>query len=549
MFAASSVLLFLAMGSAEMAEKMEALDDVVASLENSFVEGDLVLELSSEGGYPIYYTLDGSVPSFDSYVYEGVIYLEADKEDVQSCVVRAATWDEKRGVWGDLFTRTYFYAEDLETIQERFSTYIFCLTSDPVNLYDYEKGIMVEGKIREDYINSDEYIPDKLTQPANFTQMGRDWERDVYIEVLSSEGELLLAQNAGIRIFGHASRQNYYKSFKLYAREEYGSAVFSYPFFEDNLPDGKEVQDVYTRLVLRSHGFDKSITLFREELFQRLCSRIEGIDSKSVLPASVWLNGSYYNFEWLQEVYDDKYMDENYGRKQLVDKYMKVTLRANKPRLDDDASDEDFEAAELFEEVLAYGDFDMTDDKVFSDFCELVDIENMMQYFAVETYIGNWDWPANNVKLYRYQSANGTYGKGRQDGKWRYLYFDMEAGFNIYNNEAEDWLKISNVIEQSSLFKAVIQRKDMQEKFAYYLKLCISEYFTEERVQEEIQLLKEQRDEELEESLEYKQSMDENYTLSVDEVERNIEVIYDFVQKRPALIQNEVLELFGIDIS
>lgn len=55
------------------------------------------------------------------------------------------------------------------------------------------------------------------------------------------------------------------------------------------------------------------MTLFREELFQTLCSQIEGIDSKSVAPASVWLNGGYYNFEWLQEVYDDTYMEENYG--------------------------------------------------------------------------------------------------------------------------------------------------------------------------------------------------------------------------------------------
>lgn len=546
---ASSVLLLISIKSSELAKEMEMEDDIVASLENSFVEGDFTLELSSKGNFPIYYTLDGSVPSLNSNFYKGGGIFLAASQEVQSCVVRAATWDEEGGVWGDVFTRTYFYAQDLEAVQERFSTYIVCLTSDPVNLYDYEKGILVEGKVREDYINSEEYIPNKLTQPANFTQVGEEWERDVYVEILSPDGERLLAQDAGIRIFGHASRQYYYKSFKLYAREEYGNSTFAYPLFSDNLPDGETIQDSYERLVLRSHGFDKSITLFREELFQRLCSYVDGIDSKSVAPASVWLNGSYYNFQWMQEVYDERYMDENYGRKQLYDQYIKVTLRSNKPRLDDDADDDDLEAAEEFEKVLAYADLDMTDDGIFADFCELVDVENMMQYFAIETYIANSDWPLNNVRLYRYKSINETYGTGRQDGRWRYLYYDMEAGFNIYNEAEENWLNIADVIEQDSLFRAVIQRTDMQKKFAEYLRLCICEYFTKDRVYGEIQKLKEQRDGELSESLAYKQSIDENYTLNMEEVERNIEVIYDFVEKRPALIQKEVLELFGIDIS
>lgn len=77
----------------------------------------------------------------------------------------------------------------METLKDRFSTYIVCLTSDPYNLYDYEYGIMVEGKIRDEYVNSPEYISGKLTQPANFTQQGRDWERDVYVEILSPDGE------------------------------------------------------------------------------------------------------------------------------------------------------------------------------------------------------------------------------------------------------------------------------------------------------------------------------------------------------------------------
>lgn len=548
LIAAALVLLFVAFKSPGEAQKMEEADDIIVSQEDSFCAGDLVLKLSDAGGYPIYYTLDGSIPGFESGFYEDPLVFTATDE-VRSCVLRARSYDESTGEWGDLFTRTYFYADSMETLKERFSTYIVCLTSDPYNLYDYEYGIMVEGKIRDEYVNSPEYISGKLTQPANFTQQGRDWERDAFVEILSPDGERLVAQDAGMRIFGHASRQYYYKSFKLYARKAYGNDTFAYPFFADNTHGAdQKVQDAYKRLVVRAHGFDKSVTLFREELFQTLCSQIEGIDSKSVAPASVWLNGGYYNFEWLQEVYDDTYMEENYGLMQKGDYYQKVALRANKFPDDPDEKAEDIRGKEDYQKVAEYVEKNLTDDETFAELEQLVDIDNMIQYFAIETYIANWDWPLNNIKLYRYYSQNNVYGTGRQDGRWRYLYYDMEAGFNIYNEEPEDWLDIETVMEQNPLFGAVMKRPDMQEKFAKYIELCIKEYFTEDRVRAAVEKLCGERDSELAESFAYKHSIDESYTMNMDDVEQNKEVIYDFVEKRPEMMRQQIQELFGIEL-
>ncbi len=544
--AASLILLAVAVQSPKKAELMERADDIIPSQDASFCEGDLVLELSSEGEFPIYYTLDGSIPTLGSLFYEAPVVMHAS-EQVQSCVIRARTYDEAAEVWGDLFTRTYFYARDMQTILDRFSTYIVCVTSSPYNLYDYEHGIMVEGKIRDEYVNSEEYVSDKLTQPANFTQEGREWEREAYVEILSPDGERLISQNAGMRIFGHASRQYYYKSFKLYAREEYGADTFEYPLFADNFPVGGDyVQDSYERLVVRAHGFDKSVTLFREELFQRLLSGIEGIDTKSVAPASVWLNGAYYNFEWLQEVYDDRYMEENYGLKQEGDSYQNVKLRNNKIRKDEDADGEELRAYEDYEKLATYAELDLTKDEIFAQFSELIDIENMLQYFAIETYIGNWDWPLNNVKLYRYYSSSRSYGEGRQDGRWRYLYYDMEAGFNIFNEPEEEWISIGTVMDESPLFAAVMKRQDCRERFAYYMKLCMEEYFTEDKVRTAVEQLCSERDAELAESFAYKQSVDETYMMGMEDVEQNIEVLYEFVRKRPEIMKAELEKSFGI---
>lgn len=519
--------------------------DILASEENSFHTGDLELTLSNRSGAPIYYTTDGSVPVLESEVYAGPLHFAAS-EKVSSCVIRARSFDPAVGEWGGLFTRTYFYAEEKSAFESRFSTYIVCVTSDPYNLYDYEYGILTEGKVREEYQNSENYDPELLTQPANFTQRGRAWERDAHIEILSSEGERVVDQEAGIRVFGHASRQSYRKSLKLYAREEYGKNAFDYPLFPDNISlKSNRVQQSYERLVLRNHGTDRAVTLFREELFQTLCGQIEGIDHKSVAPAAVYLNGEYYNFEWIQEVYDDRYMEENYGV--LGSGYYEiVTAGGGGEESPEELTREEQKAEEDYRILRDYGKKDLLDDRVFGELCNLVDMESLLQYFAIETYIANWDWPQNNVKLYRYYAPNGVYGSGRQDGRWRYLYYDMEAGFNLYDDAPEDLRSIQDALEGNSLFGAVMKRPDMQERFAYYIKRCIQEYFTEERVRQAVTELRRVRDRELSESIAFKKSEDAGYVLTMEDIEENIEVIYEFVRNRPDDIRAQMEALFGI---
>ena len=525
------------------AAEWEGADEILVSEEASFHVGDLKLELSNRSGAPIYYTLDGSIPSLESAGYTEPLVFEAS-DTVASCVIRACSYDEAAGTWGRLFTRTYFYTKAEDEFRRRFSTRIVCVTSDPAGLYDHERGILVEGRVREEYENSEAYDPELLTQPANFTQKGRDWEREAHIEILTEDGERIIDQDAGIRVFGHASRQSYRKSLKLYAREEYGAAEFSCPLFPDNLSgQSGKVQEAYERLVLRNHGTDKSVTLFREELFQTLCARIEGVDHKSVAPVAVYLNGEYYNFEWLQEVYDDRYMEENYGGSDRG-RYEIVTATGDAE--EETLTREEQRAQNDYTLLKSYGQKDLTDERLFDELCRLVDVENLLQYFAIETYIANWDWPQNNIKLYRYYAAGDAYGEGRQDGRWRYLYYDMEAGFNLYNDSREDLRSIQDAMDGNSLFGAVMKRKDMQERFAFYLDRCMREYFTEERVREAVKELQAVRDKELSESIIYKKSQDETYSLTMEEIESNIEIIYDFVRTRPEDIKKQTETLFGI---
>ena len=56
---------------------------------------------------------------------------------------------------------------------------------------------------------------------SNFGQSGRDWERNVNVQIFNPNLESILNQDAGIRIHGNTSRIYNIKSLRLYARSEY----------------------------------------------------------------------------------------------------------------------------------------------------------------------------------------------------------------------------------------------------------------------------------------------------------------------------------------
>ena len=87
--AASAVLLFGFLVAQRLADYYKDSDVVQTSQEDSFYVGDLTLELTTRGGYPVYYSTDGSVPSTEnSALYSGPLVFESG-DQVQSVTVRA----------------------------------------------------------------------------------------------------------------------------------------------------------------------------------------------------------------------------------------------------------------------------------------------------------------------------------------------------------------------------------------------------------------------------------------------------------------------------
>ena len=151
---------------------------------------------------------------------------------------------------------------------------IIHLVSDDYNLFDEDYGIYAYGN---DYNNNYPYFG------ANFWQ---DWERPVHISMYENN-ELVIDQNAGIKIFGAYSRGWDQKSLAIYARSQYGKGNIEYPIFEDLN------YDTFESLVLRNSGNDWMRSNMRDAAITSLMKG-SGLDYQSFRTVSTYINNTYW---------------------------------------------------------------------------------------------------------------------------------------------------------------------------------------------------------------------------------------------------------------
>lgn len=432
-----------------------------------FYENTVLIEIESDKPCEIYYTMDGSDPDETKELYEEPIKISSSTTTNVYSVKAKGYYED--GTQTDTIVHTYFVGTG---VNNRFNTLVFSITTDPYNLYDYEYGIFVEGKLRDDYIKENPYKRIEPPAPANFNIRGRESEREVYLEIFEPDGTIIAGQDAGIRTYGGWSRANLQKSIKIFARKEYDTEnnKLRYEFFPDdklNLSDGTII-DSFKRLVLRNSGNDNGFGFIRDELFQTLAGKAGYSDYHSVRPAALFINGQYHGCYWLHEVYCDEYFEEHYGEYTGTFEILEGGETFKSANEDDSNK----YAKEDYKEAYAYTYEDLTDDTVFEKLCEVIDVENYLAYYAIQIFIGNEDWPHNNYKVYRYFPAEGEeYREAPFDGKWRYLLHDLDYSFSIYgtspliDNMQKFVSKNGDIKKDSPLFSQLLRREDCKEYF------------------------------------------------------------------------------------
>jgi len=451
-------------------------EGIVLSHNEFFYSSDIDVAISTSNrrlkNADIYYTTDGSDPTVEKgKKYDEPIKLTAGNRTRATALRIKAFYKDGSE---DSLTHTYFVGKD---VGERFNTLVFSLTTDPHGLYDYEYGIMVEGKLRDEYKKETGDMNPDPPAPANYNMRGIESERPVYVEVFEQDGTRVISQGAGIRVHGGWSRANDPRSFRLIARKIYDTdGKFKYNFLPgDNANDeyGTPITQ-YDRVVLRTSANDRPYAFLRDELSAQLAKEAGFPDTQGHTPVAVFLNGKYHGFAWLHESYDDNYLKDTY---RAPDKNFAIMdIYENNESYSYGVARGEDSVYNDFDKMYSYHKKDLRNDEVFAELEELLDVDNYLMFCAIQTFIDNRDWPRGNQKAWRYYPQEDAPTENKYlDGRWRYLLYDAEFAWGLYGappnqNTIERLLGLNHDEGGGTvLFKALMERDDVVKKFANIL--------------------------------------------------------------------------------
>ncbi|MFU8792509.1 MAG: CotH kinase family protein [Acholeplasmataceae bacterium] len=476
-----------------------------------FYDASFHLSLLPKEGTQVYYTLDGSDPTPNDYLYEDPLFIEPEvivatgaelriqrtefmteipvptqpismirsgssqwrspQEDIFKATTLKARAFGEDGLMSDVITHTYF-VDPLAS--ERYSFPVMSITTDIDHLFSFETGINVPGT------HYDPTIPESQSnRTGNFYQSGELWERPVYVEYFETDGTRVIAQNAGLRIHGGLSRKYPIKSYRLYARSEYDPQnSFNYPFFAD-----KDI-DEFKRLILRGGGQTFQYTMMGEAAAQSLLKPLT-LDFQYNQPMILFINGEYFGIRNIRDRIDDWHLAIHYGGERE-----NFTILTGNGYPEDGSLEGQSHYQNLYRTITRN---DMQSDYYYDYVKTQMDIENFIDYYIVQLYYANIDWPQNNVNYWRYNTSqydpNAPYGL---DGRWRWIVFDVDAGFGAswggveptYNSferlTGVDW-KTGNMFQ--SLMKNETFRNQFINRFADLINTHLSGHVAQEVVE------------------------------------------------------------------
>lgn len=467
--------------------------ELTFSQESGVYEEAFSLKLLTRDGETVYYTLDGSDPTdpendartkytspisftdrkgdanvlsaIDPLLFDSAnlvlnkkeqklyskVKAPADDAVDKATVVRAVSQD-KAGNYSAIQTHTYFVGkmtDHISGIKESCNASgidlaIMSITVNPEDFFDPEKGIYVRGNVFErsweEFLKNGELdghnVIDEIRKlDANYSQRGKDWERQAHIDYFESNGDkttCALQQDCGIRIQGNFSRSDLQKGMRLIARADYGKKNFEYPFFGDmaKSDDGNTISK-FKKLVLRNGGNTAFTTKCSDAYWQSLIRDLD-CETQASRVCVAYLNGEYWGLYVLQEDYSDSYFEQTHKvRKEDVVVYKgdaenyEIGYKLDEGNLPQDITDESYYLQDLLKFFETHSNLKKQED--YDAFAKLVDVESVRDYFAVNIWINNkWDWPGKNWTIWKtvQTDAENPYA----DGRWRFCFYDMDFG-------------------------------------------------------------------------------------------------------------------------
>ena len=399
------------------------LGEVVFSHDGGEFNGQSISLSGAGADQQIRYTLDATIPDNLSPLYSSPISIS------DNTVIRARIFQNDY-IPSRTDSRTYITSST-------HSLPIVTLVTEPGNLFDDQEGIYVYGP-EENYENELPFFG------ANFWQ---DWERDVHFSFYESTGELGVALDAGIKIFGAWSRANDQRSLSIFARGRYGFSKLEYPLFPTL------DYDSFESIVLRNAGNDWIKSNMRDVMATSLMDG-SGLETQAYRSVAVYLNGNYWGFYNIREKINEHFIDDKID----VDK-SEINLLEFNGEVVQGSND-------AYNAIIAYvTNNSLAVEENFDYVASQIDIDNFITYQVAQIYFDNQDWPGNNVK---YWNSPQT--------KWRWILFDTDFAFGPWNNVAytndtlsfalsDDGPRWPNPPWSTLLFRKLMESNQFQNQF------------------------------------------------------------------------------------
>lgn len=389
------------------------------SAASGFYGHPFTLSLSAGRGSRIYYTTDGSEPTVESALYTEPFVIEdgsgrenhyADIEGIsqdgdyrpkdridKGTVVKAVAANDA-GEVSETASAAYFVGFEEKDGYENLMT--LSLTADPADFFSEDRGIYMLGNDYQEWLvnyrnykKQEEYLEQGRSWDygsvvwrsfmANYTHADKTKERPVTAALFDAAGKLLGEERIGVRVRGGASRNLRQKGFNFYAREEYG----------------EDVLGLRSKMLRTSGSIDTNVTMLRDVFNQSLVADRD-LETQPGEPCAVFLNGEYWGLYNLQSRFSAGYFEEKYG---LSEDEVIVVKQDNRVSVGEE------EDLALYEELVSYAQReDLSKAECYEEIGRMMDIQSFIDHYCFEIYIGNTDWPLNNLCCWRSRTQAGT---------------------------------------------------------------------------------------------------------------------------------------------
>ena len=400
------------------------------SITGGFYEEAFTIKLSNDDkDTKIYYTLNGNNPKPENWnLYANPLKIN------KTTIVRAITYCKGK-INSDVVTHSY-------SVNTSHTLPVISLVTDSSHLWDDYTGIYTIGK---------NGVPGEIGPVANWNH---DWERTAAIEYYDAKGTLGFKAANGIKILGLYISAYPQKPIGIYFRGKYGAKKINYQVFED-----KEIME-FSHFVIRVGDWLK--TGIRDGLMTSLLIGEMDIDYQAYKPVVCYLNGEYWGVYNLREKQNKNYLLTNHpGDFNTLD-LIEYKI-GHVESLEGD-----------WQEYIAFMNFvnnnDFYDSTNYAKLDSLMDINEFINYQIAEIYFANHDWPGNNLKCWRPKKT---------DGKWRWILFDLDAGFDPWGT---DWYDL-NTLEWASANKGISARHNPLYATRLFRKLLQNATFKHEFIQ------------------------------------------------------------------